>query len=43
MAGGPTQDKNWVSVLEEVINLPITVTYGVNSGAVGSAKLHFDR
>lgn len=43
MAGGPTKSANWVKVLEEIIGIPITVTYGVNSGAVGSAQLHFKK
>ncbi len=43
MAGGPSQNEFWVKVIEDIINIPITVTFGVNSGAVGSAKLYFDK
>lgn len=39
MAGGPSKSPVWRKVIERIIGLPITVTYGVDSGAVGSAIL----
>lgn len=38
MAGGPSKSKVWVDIIKYTINMPIEVVYGVNSGAVGSAK-----
>ncbi len=38
MAGGPSQSKIWVDIIRYTINKPVDVVYGVDSGAVGSAK-----
>lgn len=37
MAGGPSQSKIWVDIIRYTVNMPVDVTYGVDSGAVGSA------
>lgn len=37
MAGGPSQSKLWVDIIRYVINKPVEVVYGVDSGAVGAA------
>ncbi len=37
MAGGPSQSKLWVDIIRYVINKPVDVVYGVDSGAVGAA------
>ena len=39
MAGGPSKSPIWHKVVERIIGLPITITYGVDSGAVGAALL----
>ena len=39
MAGGPSKSPIWHKVVERIIGLPITITYGVDSGAVGAAIL----
>ena len=38
MAGGPSQSKLWVDIIRYTIDKPVEVVYGVDSGAVGSAK-----
>lgn len=38
MAGGPSKSKIWVDIIRYTINMPVEVVYGVDSGAVGSAK-----
>lgn len=43
MAGGPSQSKILVEIIKYVIDKPVEVTYGVDSGAVGAAKRCFDR
>ena len=37
MAGGPSQSKLWVDIIRYTVEMPVQVTYGVDSGAVGSA------
>lgn len=41
MAGGPSQSKLWVEIISYIIDKPIEVIYGVDSGAVGAAKRCF--
>ncbi len=37
MCGGPSASPVWRQVLSEVLGVPVTVTYGAHSGAVGAA------
>jgi sugar (pentulose or hexulose) kinase len=37
MCGGPSTNKMWQKVLSEEFEVPLTVTYGPHSGAVGAA------
>ena len=41
MAGGPSQSEIWVDIIRYVIDKPVQVVYGVDSGAVGAAKRCF--
>ena len=42
MAGGPSQSEIWVEIISYIINKPVEVVYGVDSGAVGAAKRAFN-
>ncbi|MBR5192663.1 MAG: hypothetical protein IKW33_04560 [Clostridia bacterium] len=42
MAGGPSQSEIWVDIIRYIINKPVEVVYGVDSGAVGAAKRAFN-
>lgn len=41
MAGGPSQSELWVDIVSYIINKPVKVIYGVDSGAVGAALRAF--
>ena len=42
MCGGPSVSKMWRQVISEVFGVPVTVTYGAYSGAVGAAMHAFN-
>ena len=37
MCGGPSTSPVWRSILADVFGVPVEVTYGAHSGAVGAA------
>ncbi len=39
MAGGPSESRFWVSVIERILGITIKVSNGVNTGAVGAATI----
>lgn len=43
MAGGPSKSPIWYKVVEQIIGVPLNITYGVDSGAVGAAQLAYNK